>query len=73
MHSKNPRLNVTVEPATALILGKLAKQERKSVSGMAKELILEALERREDQALSELAESRDKGQKKTVKHKDAWK
>ena len=44
-----------------------------SVSSLTKELILEALERREDMALSAIAELRDKPKVKKVKHDDAWK
>ncbi len=49
------------------------KQENKSVSMLAKELILEALEYREDLALSTLAKIRDKSKVKKIKHEDAWK
>jgi len=74
MPTKNPRLNITFSPETAAILADLAKEERSSVSNLAKELILEALERREDIALSTLAKLRDDGKpKKTIGHEDAWK
>lgn len=72
MTIKNPRINITFEAATAGLLSELADQEHKSVAGLAKELILEALERREDFALSNLADSRDKPHVNQVKHDDAW-
>lgn len=73
MATKNPRINITFEEATAFLLVQLAKENNKSISSMAKELILEALDKREDMAFSSIAELRDiKGAKK-VKHQDAWK
>lgn len=73
MPTDNPRINITLEEPTARLIFGLAKQEHKSVSGLAKELILEALERREDMVLSAIAEARDKKGARKVKHVDAWK
>lgn len=73
MPTKNPRVNVTFEESTVEFLTDLAKQEDKSVSSLLKELILEALERREDVALSAIAEIRDVQHTKKIKHEDAWK
>ena len=77
MPTKKPRLNITIDSSEAHLLSLLAKQRNKSVSSVAKELIVEALERCEDMALSTLAEVRlkevDKAKKKTISHKDAWK
>ncbi len=73
MATLHPRLNITFDPEKAAVLADLAKQNHQSISAMAKELILEALERREDIALSAIAEKRDSSRKKRIKHKDAWK
>ena len=73
MPTNHPRINITLEPATADLLANLAKQENRSVSSVAKDLILDALDRHEDMALSRLAHDREKSNKKTVKHEDAWK
>lgn len=73
MPTHNPRINITFEEATALLLTRLAKKNHKSLSGMAKELILEALERREDMVFSAIAETRDIKSAKRVKHQDVWK
>ena len=73
MPTKNPRINITFEEATAFLLAQLAKENNKSISSMAKELILEALDKREDMALSSIAELRDIKSAKKVKHQDAWK
>lgn len=58
--------------AAADLLVLIAKQENKSVSGLAKELILEALERREDVFLSAVAKVRDVDGTERVRHDDAW-
>ena len=73
MPTKKPRVNVTFDISMASVLAKLAKKEQKSVASLAKELILEALDRREDMVLSNLADRRDSKSYKNVKHKDAWK
>ncbi len=72
MPTKNQRVNMTLDDKTAAILNSLAKKDPSgSVSHVAKQLVSEALELREDLYLSRLAESR-LGQK-TVSHVDAWK
>lgn len=72
MPTKNPRINITLEEATAGLLASLAEHEHKSISGLAKELLIEALERREDIALSAIAKIRDLQKAKRVTHNDAW-
>ena len=73
MPTRNPRINITFEQEAAKLLSDLAKQENKSISSLSKELILEALEYREDLALSSLAKIRDTKKAKRIKHEDAWK
>jgi hypothetical protein len=72
MPTKNPRINITFEADTAELLNKLAIQEHKSVSSLAKELILDALDRREDKALSALGDALDVPNAKRIKEEDAW-
>ena len=48
MRTQNPRINITLESAAAGLLRHLAHKEHKSVAGLARELIVESLERRED-------------------------
>ena len=55
------------------LLDELAKNHERSTAGFAKELILEALERREDVALSKLAEIRDLTTSTRIAHSSAWK
>jgi hypothetical protein len=73
MPTTNPRVNITFDPATVAILLSLAKQEHLSLSSLTKELVLEALDRREDRVLSAIAETRDHKTIKTISHDDAWK
>lgn len=73
MHTKNPRINVTFEKDTAVLLQILAKHEHVSLSGLVRELALEALELREDKWLSDLANKLDKKGAKTYSHDEAWK
>jgi len=73
MPTKNPRINVTFEESIASVLADLAKQEGKSMSCLVKELILEALERREDMELAAIAQARDTKNVKTISHEEAWK
>ena len=74
MPTKNPRLNITFEEGTLSLLSQLAEAEKKSISNVAKALIIEALERREDIYFSALVEEREKlNQAPLVSHEDAWK
>lgn len=73
MATKNPRVHVTLEEVMAGLISQIAKKEHKSVSSVARELITEALELREDMALSLIAEIRDTKKAKRIKHDQAWK
>jgi predicted DNA-binding protein len=73
MPTTNPRINVTLEPEFADALAALAAQGGQSLSALAREMILDGIERHEDYALSALAEKRDNKKAKTVKHKNVWK
>ena len=73
MPTQNPRVNVTLESTLARALNRLSRQEHKSVSGLAKELIIEALQHREDMDLSAVAAARDHSKTQWIKHEDAWK
>jgi len=73
MATINPRLNITLEPSTTALLTELAKREKRSLSSVAKDLIIEALERHEDMSLSAIAQTREEKPGKIIKHVDAWK
>lgn len=71
--SKNPRINVTLDESIVDFLCIIAKEENKPVAGLVRDLVCEALERREDMHLSAIAEKRDTSQEKKYSHTDAWK
>ncbi|MFH0798940.1 MAG: hypothetical protein V2A66_02020 [Pseudomonadota bacterium] len=73
MPTKNPRLNVVLSKAVLLALSEIAENEDKSLSVVAQELIVEALDRHEDMLLSDLAMKREHKSKRTVSHDKAWK
>lgn len=73
MPTKNPRLNVVLSSDLYETIEKIAKQEGKSMSVVAKELMEDALEKHEDLLLSQIAMKRESASKKTVSHDKAWK
>lgn len=73
MPTQNPRINVTFREEIATKLSEIAAIESLSVSGLVRELTLEALETREDIALSKIALSIDKSTAKKYSHEEAWK
>ncbi|MDR2718966.1 MAG: hypothetical protein LBB89_13005 [Treponema sp.] len=73
MTALNPRINITVPGEIAGILSKTAKQNKKSVSKVALELIEWAIEEREDLYFSRIADERIR-RPKWVKDSDSiWK
>lgn len=73
MPTKNPRINITFDSEIVELLNNMATQEKKSVSSLAKELILDALDRREDMYLSSIAAQRDNNNEPRISEEDAWK
>jgi hypothetical protein len=72
MTTHTPRLQITLDEKTLGLLSLMADQEHVSKSSCAAILIREALELREDRALSELADSRYRKSTAWHSHKDAW-
>ena len=72
MSNKNPRINVTFDVSVAGFISELAHQEHKSVSSVVRELTIEALEKREDFLLSDIASKRELNHTKTYSHEEAW-
>lgn len=70
---KTQRINVTFDKDTVSILSYLAKKKHKSLAGLTKELVEEALELQEDMALSKIANELDVEGVKTYSHEEAWK
>ena len=75
MPTKNPRLNVVLDPSLYKRLNKLAQQEGISLSLAARDLIKEGLEIHEDMYWQEVARKREKtfSYKKSLSHRDVWK
>ena len=77
MAQKKTRLSITLQTLDAKALNTLAKKHQTSVAGIARELILDALERHEDITFSRLSEERlttaNRKKQKTIRHADAWK
>ena len=73
MPTKNPRLNVVLDRELYEMIEEISKQEGKSLSVVAKELMEDALEKHEDMLLSEMAMKRESKSKKTISHDKAWK
>ncbi|MBX9890608.1 MAG: hypothetical protein K2X94_05055 [Amoebophilaceae bacterium] len=72
MSNKNPRINVTFDASIAGAISELAHQEHKSVSSLVRELTMEALEKREDFLLSDIASKRELTPTKMYSHEEAW-
>ncbi len=74
MATKNPRLNVVLEPTLMKGIEHLAKAQGVSLSTMARDLIKEALESYEDSYWQGIAEKRalTMKSKKTLSHKEVW-
>ena len=74
MSTKNPRLNVVLEPEVYSGISKMAHKQGVSLSLMARDLLKEALERYEDSYWQKVAAARDKNfsVKKAISHKDIW-
>ena len=59
MSKRSAQLKISVDVATAEAIVYIAEMESKSISTVAKELLREAVERREDMDLSDLARQRE--------------
>ncbi len=74
MSTKNPRLNVVLEPPVYQAILKLARRDGVSLSLKARDLIREALEFCEDVYWVKKVEAREKtfSHKKALKHSQVW-
>ena len=72
MATTNPRLNITIPKEIADILSKKATRNKMSLSKVALDLLLDALERDEDIYFSKIAEGRENSNKKWISHNKAW-
>ena len=74
MPTKQPRLNVVLEPPSFRSVQRLAARDGMSMSMKARELIHEALELQEDAYLAERAHERAKTfvRSKALTHEQVW-
>jgi metal-responsive CopG/Arc/MetJ family transcriptional regulator len=74
MPTKNPRINVVLEKPLYDNIEELAARDGVSLSLKVRDLVKEALEIKEDVALSDFAESREKTfrKSKALKHDEVW-
>ncbi len=74
MPTKQPRLNIVVEPSLYELIGKLAAEDKVSLSLKARDLLRMALEYNEDLYWISEAYQREKtfNRKKALSHKAVW-
>lgn len=74
MATKKPRVNVMLDKDTYNTVKDLSESEDMSISSSIRDLIKEALELREDIALSKFAEEREEtfDRSKAFSHKEVW-
>jgi len=75
MPTKNPRVNIVVEPPLYNVIHDLATSEGVSMSTIARDLIREAIDLREDVTLAAFADKRIKSfdRKVALSNEDVWK
>lgn len=75
MPTKNPRVNIVLDPLLYSALGRMAQRDGISMSLEARDLIKEALEAKEDIYWDIVAADRKRtySAKKALNHKDIWK
>jgi predicted DNA-binding protein len=74
MPTKQPRVNVVLEPPLYEALSRLARRDGVSRSLKARDLLKAALEIEEDAVLAQVAEERERSfdRKKALTHPEAW-
>ena len=74
MPTKNARVNVVVEKPLYALIDELSKERGVSKSMLVRDLVIQAIDLREDQALARFADQRTKSfdKSKSLTHKDVW-
>lgn len=72
MPTKNARVNVMMEKPLYAAVNEIAEERGLSMSMVVRDLIREAIELQEDQALASIAEIREASLKKALSHEDVW-
>ncbi len=74
MPTKNARINVVVEKPLYTLIDEISRERGISKSLLVRDLVVEAIDLREDQALARFADERDKSfdKSKALTHKEVW-
>lgn len=74
MPTKNARINVVVEKPLYAVIDEISKERGISKSMVVRDLVLQAIELREDMALVRFADERVKSfdKSKALTHKEIW-
>ena len=74
MPSKNPRINIVVDPPLYELIKQLAERQGISMSLLTRDLIKEALEMEEDLALGQITEEREATfqEESALSHENVW-
>ncbi len=70
---KNPRINITLDQVTIDNMAKIASKKHVKIASLAREFILDSIEKEEDLALSAMADKLDNDNEESISHEDAWK
>ena len=74
MPTKNARINVVVEKPLYAIIDEISKERGISKSMVVRDLVIQAIDLREDRALAHFADERGKSfeKAKTLTHEEVW-
>jgi metal-responsive CopG/Arc/MetJ family transcriptional regulator len=74
MPTKNARINVVVEKPLYTLIDEISKERGISKSMLVRDLVIEAIDLREDQALARFADEREKSfdKSKAMIHEEVW-
>ncbi len=73
MATLSPRINITIPPEVSATLSKKAELQKKSLSKVALDLIVSAIEKDEDLYFASLGEKRLATTQKWHSHDEVWK
>jgi metal-responsive CopG/Arc/MetJ family transcriptional regulator len=74
MPTKNARINVVVEKPLYTLIDEISKERGISKSMLVRDLVIEAIDLREDRALARFAQEREKtfDKSKALTHEEVW-
>lgn len=74
MPTKNARINVVLETPLYALIDEISKERGISKSMLVRDLVIQAIDLREDKALARFADKRGKSfdESKALTHKEVW-